>query len=208
MARKDSKTVHEAFARFFENPTRESFRSLLKEHVGELRNCDFKEDWPETGALAKHLIGIGNAGGGCLILGVKENADKSTQPQGLGQIKDKADISNGLKAYLPEPLFAAIETADFKYEASEYAALVGKLFQVVFVHARPESLPFLAQRGTTGLRAGAIYVRREGQTEEASYEEVQTLIRQRLAAVPQTEEARNIKEPKTTTTPPVMYSQP
>ena len=194
MARKDSKTVHEAFARFFENPTRESFRSLLKEHVGELRNCDFKEDWPETGALAKHLIGIGNAGGGCLILGVKENADKSTQPQGLGQIKDKADISNGLKAYLAEPLLAAIETADFKYEASEYAALVGKLFQVVFVHARPESLPFLAQRGTTGLRAGAIYVRREGQTEEASYEEVQTLIRQRLAAVPQTEEARGIKE--------------
>lgn len=194
MARKESKTVHEAFSRFFENPTRESFRSLLKEHVGELRNCDFKEDWPEMGALAKHVLGIGNAGGGCLILGVKENADKTTSPQGLQQIKDKADISNGLKAYLPEPLLAAVETADFKYEASEYAALVGKLFQVIFVHARPESLPFVAQRGTTGLRAGAIYVRREGQTEEASYEEVQTLIRQKLAAAPQTEEARGIKE--------------
>lgn len=194
MARKESKTVHEAFSRFFENPTRESFRSLLKEHVGELRNCDFKEDWPEMGALAKHVIGIGNAGGGCLILGVKENADKSTSPQGLQQIKDKADISNGLKAYLPEPLLAAVETADFKYEASEYAVLVGKLFQVIFIHARPESLPFVAQRGTTGLRAGAIYVRREGQTEEATYEEIQNLIRQKLAAAPQTEEARGIKE--------------
>lgn len=194
MARKESKTVHEAFSRFFENPTRESFRSLLKEHVGELRNCDFKEDWPEMGALAKHVLGIGNAGGGCLILGVKENADKTTSPEGLQQIKDKADISNGLKAYLPEPLLAAVETADFKYEASEYAALVGKLFQVIFVHARPESLPFVAQRGTTGLRAGAIYVRREGQTEEASYEEVQNLIRQKLAVAPQTEEARGIKE--------------
>lgn len=194
MARKESKTVHEAFSRFFENPTRESFRSLLKEHVGELRNCDFKEDWPEIGALAKHVIGIGNAGGGCLILGVKENADKSTSPQGIQKIKDKADISNGLKAYLPEPLLASVETADFKYEASEYVALVGKLFQVIFVHARPESLPFVAQRGTTGLRAGAIYVRREGQTEEASYEEVQNLIRQKLAAAPQTQEARGIKE--------------
>jgi hypothetical protein len=194
MARKDSKTVHESFSRFFEKPTRESFRSLLKEHLGELRNCDFKEDWPEMGALAKHLIGIGNAGGGCLVLGVKENADKSTSPEGLKQIMDKADISNGLKTHLPEPLLSAMETADFKYEASEYPALVGKLFQVIFVHARPDSLPFVAQRSTTGLRAGAIYVRREGQTEEASYEEVQNLLRQRLLAAPQTTEARNLKE--------------
>jgi hypothetical protein len=103
MIRKNSKTVHEAFSRFFESPTRESLRALLKEHVGELRNCDFKEDWPEMGALAKHLIGIGNAGGGCLVLGVKENADKSTSPEGLKQIKDKADISNGLKTYPTYP---------------------------------------------------------------------------------------------------------
>lgn len=194
MAKKESKTVHEAFSKFFENPTRESLRSLLKEHVGELRNCDFKEEWPEMGALSKHLIGIGNAGGGCLVLGVKENPDKSTSPEGLKQIKDKADVTNGLKSYLPEALLSAIETADFKFEASEYPALIGKLFQVVFVHARPDCLPFVAQRGTTGLRAGAIYVRREGQTEEATYEEVQNLIRQRLLSVPQTAEARNLKE--------------
>lgn len=194
MARKESKTIHEAFSRFFENPTRASLRALLREHVGELRNCDFKEDWPENSSLAKHVLGIGNAGGGCLVLGVKENTDKSTFPQGLKQIKDKADISNGLKAYLPEPLLAAIETADFKYEESEYPALVGKLFQVIFVHARPDSLPFVAQRGSTGLRAGAIFVRREGQTEEASYEEVQKLIGERLLATPQTALARNLKE--------------
>jgi hypothetical protein len=194
VARKESKTVHEAFSRFFENPTRQSFRLLLKEHVGELRNCDFKEEWPEFGALAKHVLGIGNAGGGCLIFGVKENADKTTSPDGLQRIKDKADISNGLKAYLPEPLLAAIETADFKYDAPEYPALVGKLFQVLFIHSTPEGLPFVSQRGTTGVRAGAIYVRREGQTEEASYEEVQALIRQKLSATPQTEVARGIKE--------------
>lgn len=194
MTRKDSKTVHEAFSRFFEAPTRESLRSLLKEHVGELRNCDFKMEWPVMASLAKHVLGMGNAGGGCLVFGVQENTDKTTSPKGLQQIKDKADISNGLKAYLPEPLLAAIETADFKYEASEYPTLVGKLFQVIFVHPRPESLPFVAQRGTTGVRAGAIYVRREGQTEEATYEEVQNLIRQKLAVTPQTEEARDLKE--------------
>ncbi|MBN8169666.1 ATP-binding protein [Burkholderia multivorans] len=194
MARKDSKTIHEAYARFFENPNRESFRSLLREHVGELRNCDFKESWPETGSLAKHLLGIGNAGGGCLVLGVKENENKSMSPQGLEQIKDKADIANALKAYLPEPLSAAVEIADFQYDASEYAALIGKRFQVIFVHPRLDALPFVAQRGTTGVRAGAIYVRREGQTEEGTYEEVQTLLKQRLASVPQTTEARDLKE--------------
>lgn len=194
MSRKKTKTVHEAFSRFFEDPTRESLRNLLKEHVGELRNCDFKEDWPESASLAKHILGIGNAGGGCLVLGVKEKDDNTTEPQGLAKLKDKADISNGLKAYLPEPLLAAIETADFKYDASEYPALVGKLFQVIFVHDRPDNVPFVALRGGTGLRAGAIYVRREGQTEEANYDEVQKLIAARLLALPQTLEARNLKE--------------
>ena len=95
---------------------------------------------------------------------------------------------------MPEPLLAALEVADFKYEAAEYPALVGKLFQVIFLHERPECLPFIAQRSGTGIRAGAIYARREGQTEEATYEEVQRLIDERLAVTPQTIEARNLKE--------------
>ncbi|WP_295438117.1 RNA-binding domain-containing protein [uncultured Thiodictyon sp.] len=194
MARKDAKTIHEAFSRFFEMPTRESLRSLLKEHVGELRNCDFKEEWPENAAVAKHVLGIGNAGGGCIIFGVAENEDKSSTPIGLAQLKDKADISNGIKVYLPEPLLAALETADYKYAASEYPALVGKLFQVVFIYPRPDALPFVSERGGTGLRAGAIYVRREGQTEEATYGEVQALISERFLAFQETIEVRNLKE--------------
>lgn len=95
---------------------------------------------------------------------------------------------------MPLALFSAIEIADFKYEASEYPALVGKLFQVLFVHARPEGIPFVAQRTGSGIRGGAIYVRREGVTEEANYDEVQRLIAERIAASPQTAEARNLKE--------------
>jgi hypothetical protein len=70
---------------------------------------------------------------------------------------------------------------------------VGKRFQVVFVHPRPEAVPFVAQRGGTGIRGGAIYIRREGATEEATYEEVERLITERLAASPQTVEARDLK---------------
>ncbi len=189
-----SKTVHESFSKFFESPTRESLRSLLREHLGELRNCDFKEAWPEHSAVAKHLIGLANVGGGCLVVGVKENKDKTLTPVGLTQIEDKADIVSRIKLFLPEPLLAALEIADYSYEAAEYPTLVGKRFQVVFVHARPEAVPFVAQRSGSGVRSGAIYIRREGATEEASYEEVQRLLTERLAASPQTIAARNLKE--------------
>jgi hypothetical protein len=101
---------------------------------------------------------------------------------------------NGIKGFLPEPLLAEVEIADFKYEASEYPALVGKTFQVVFVHPRPEKIPFIARKNGTGLRAGAIYIRREGMSEEASYEEVDRVIRERLAAAPQTAAAQGLKE--------------
>jgi predicted HTH transcriptional regulator len=188
------KTIHEAFSRFFELPNRETLRDLLREHVGELRSCDFKESWPEHSALAKHLLGIANAGGGCLVVGVKENPDKTAAPEGLAAIRDKADIFNGIKNYLPEPLLSAVEIADFSYQASEYPSLVGKMFQVVFVHSRPESLPFVMQRAGSGIRAAAIYIRREGSTEEANYDEVQRLLNERLAASPQTAEARDLKE--------------
>lgn len=194
MNKKEQKTIHEAFARFFEAPMRETLRDLLKEQLGELRSCDFKELWPDHASLAKHLLGLANAGGGCLVFGVKENPDKSTSPVGLPQIKDKADATNGIKGFLPEALLAAIEIADFKYEASEYPILVGKLFQVLFVHSRPEAMPFVSRRNGSGIREAAIYVRREGITEEATYEDIQRLLGERLAASPQTAEARDLKE--------------
>ncbi|QEE23098.1 hypothetical protein CS053_00260 [Rhodanobacter glycinis] len=187
------KTVHEAFARFFEKPSRESLRALLKEHVGELRRCDFKTEWPDLTAVAKHLLGLGNANGGCLVIGVKEESDKTLSPLGIGAIKDKANIINGIKAYLPEPLLQAVEIGDFSYDASEYEALVGKRFQVIFVHPIPELVPFVAQKSGAGIRSGAIYVRHEGSTDEASHEEVQRLIAQRVAHVPTTAQARDLK---------------
>lgn len=189
-----SKTIHESFSKFFENPTRESLRNLLKEHVGELRNCDFKESWPELAAVAKHLLGIANVGGGCLIIGVMENSDKTLSPSGLDKIKDKADIISGVKSFLPEPLLSALEIADFSFDAAEYPTLVGKRFQVLFIHSRADAVPFVAQKSGTGIRGGGIYVRKEGATEEATYEEVQRLIAQRLGSLPQTVEARNLKE--------------
>jgi len=46
------KTFHEAFTKFFEEPTRDKLRELLKNNVGELDNLDFKESFPAKDKLA------------------------------------------------------------------------------------------------------------------------------------------------------------
>ena len=194
MTPSNPKTIHESFARFFEAPTRESLRKLLREHLGELRFCDFKEQWLESPSLAKHILGISNAGGGCLVFGVKENSDKTTTPIGLDALKDKAHIIGGLKNYLPESLLSKLEIADFHYNSSEYQALIGKIFQVVFVGPKESDIPFVSRKEGEGIRSGAIYTRREGMTEEASYEEIKKLIENRISSSVPSGQARHILE--------------
>ena len=184
-----NKTLHEAFARFFENPDRTTFRSLLQEHMGEARNCDFKEAWPEFGAVSRHILGIANAGGGCLVIGVKEDDERALIAEGLATLVDKADINNKLKQYLPHQLLDCIELGDYSFKDSEYQAIKGKQFQLVFVHACNEGIPLVSLRDGVGIRGGAIYVRREGQTVEASHDELQGLLAKRLSSQPQTEVA-------------------
>jgi predicted HTH transcriptional regulator len=73
-----SKGLYEEFARFFEKPTREGLRELLKKNVGELQHCDFKVQWPALPKLSRILLGIANSGGGCVIIGVAENEDNES----------------------------------------------------------------------------------------------------------------------------------
>ncbi|MDP9891263.1 putative HTH transcriptional regulator [Variovorax boronicumulans] len=189
-----SKSVHESFSRFFEGPTRESLREFLKDNVGELKNCDFKEKWPDLAAVAKHLLGIANVGGGCLIIGVKEGEGGTLEPVGIAELKDKADVVSGIRGFLPEPLLNTVEIADFSYSAAEYPTLTGKRFQVIFVSTEPELLPFVAQRSGLSIRSGAIYIRKEGATEEANYDEVQRVLRQRVSSSAQLQKVSTLKE--------------
>lgn len=179
---KKNKSLHEEFAKFFENPTRDKFRELLKGNFGELNNLDFKEDWSSTwGKTAKHILGIANTGGGCLIVGVKQLDDKLLDPIGLKTSVDKADISKGIKKFLPSFLLSEIEMLDFSFDASEYPKLVGKTFQVLLVGDNPKYLPFVSQ-ATSGsdIQESEIYVRRGTSTEKTNYEELQRLLNTRI----------------------------
>jgi len=97
-----SKKQHEGFASFFEKPTRESLRSLLKENIGETDYLDFKEIWVPFPKLSKHILALSNSGGGAIIIGVKENDDGTTTPVGLKEFQDKEKISKGVAKYLPD----------------------------------------------------------------------------------------------------------
>ena len=174
------KSINEEFARFFEKPDREGLRELLKNNHGEFSNCDFKEKWTELEKIARHLLGMGNSGGGYLILGVAEMEDKTLDPKGLDKLLDKSDFYNGVQKFLPQNLLEKIDIQDYSYDASEYPTLVGKKFQVVFVGFDPKHLPFIATSEGKNIKNSAIYTRRGTSTVEVNYEELQSIVNRRL----------------------------
>jgi hypothetical protein len=188
------KSYKEAFARFFEEPTRERLRELLRENLGETKLLDFKEAWPKHPALAKHVLALANTGNGCVVAGVKENDDKTLEPVGLSQLTDKVDIINGIKSFLPSDLLTRLEVLDFAFEASEYPKLIGKAFQVLLVEFSPEHTPAVSLREGDGIRNAAVYVRREGQTAEATHDELQAIINKRIETKYSTSDEISLKQ--------------
>lgn len=173
-----NKGWREDYARFFEDPSREALRNLLRGHVGELNNCDFKKEWPVFSKVARHVLGLANSGGGCLIVGIEEKDDKTFDSVGIDELLDKADIQKGVQKFLPPQL--QYEVLDFSYDDSEYPRIIGKKFQVLLVEDSPEYIPFIAKADGDGIRKNAIYVRRGTSTEEANYEELQQILNRRL----------------------------
>jgi predicted HTH transcriptional regulator len=174
------KTIKEEFAQFYEDPTREGLRELLRDNLGEFPNLDFKEQWPAFPKLARHLLGLANLGGGCIIIGVAEKEDKSLESVGIDDLIDKSSVTNGIKKFLPNTLLENIDIGDFKYEVAEYPKLIDKKFQTIFVTSDAKHLPFVAMADGDGIRNNAIYTRRGPSTEEANYDELQNIINRRL----------------------------
>lgn len=177
---KPRKAFKEDFAKFYEDPTREGLRDLLKNNLGEFPYLDFKDKLPSFPKLAKHLLGIANLGGGCIVVGVAERDDKTLESKGIIELTDKKDIVDGIKKFLPHALSEDIEILDFAYSASEYEVLKGKNFQVILVAGDPKHIPFVSMSEGDGIRKNAIYVRHGTSSEEANYEELQNIINRRI----------------------------
>jgi predicted HTH transcriptional regulator len=171
----------EEFATFLESPSRPGLRELIKNHHGEVAELDFKENWPERAKIVKTILGMANTGGGCVVFGMAET-ENSIEACGLSKLRDKADIDHDFRRFLPNVLMENLHVCDFPFTESEYPPLKGKSFQVVIVPDAPENLPFLPITETDGLRKTAIYVRRLASTEEASYDELQSLLSRKISS--------------------------
>lgn len=188
------KGAKDAFAKFFEDPSRESFRELLTDNLGEGRIVDFKQEWLPENQLAKKILGFANTGFGCLIFGVAELEGGGLTPIGLNEFLDKADVENKLRKYLPQTLMEQITTWDFFYDTAEYEKIQGMKFQVIIVDYKPKYVPYLPIKNTTDLDDTAIYCRRDGLTVEASYNELQKIINDRLETGHSTKDEMHLKK--------------
>jgi hypothetical protein len=173
--------LSEDFARFFEAPTRDKLRRLLRDRTGEFDHLDFKREWPERSELARDILGFANTANGCLVVGVGEQDDGTLDVCGLQQLTDKTDTKSSLTKYLPSVV--AFDIHDFEFNESEYAAIKGKKFQVLMVAFNPESIPILATGEGTSIKRHHIYVRRDNATTVANHDDVQQLIEKRIDAV-------------------------
>lgn len=184
----------EALADVFKDPTRDSVRDLLKQNTGEAANLDFKESWPADDKLVRHVLALGNSGGGCLVIGVAERPDKTLDLVGLPEMRDKVDVTKKLHALVPDALRKDLGIHDFAYDSSDYEALQGKKFQLVLVLPDPEHMPFVAESGSGDARRGAVYVRRGTESVEASQAELQRIINDRLATGKSTAATLSLEE--------------
>ncbi len=188
------KQMKDMMYRLLQEPTLDKFREFLQAQTGEHNSIDFKRQWLPAAQLAKVMLAIANSQGGIIIFGISENEDKSVCIEGLTEFKDKADVSNEIKKYLSTNL--KYDVFNYSYDTSEYEALAGKRFQMLYIEDAPEFIPFMSNRDSENIiKSNVIYVRRGTSCEAANQEEIQNLISRRINHThPQTGKALKLDE--------------
>ena len=172
---------------FFKEPTLENFSEFLTQTLGEGAQAEFKEEWINPVKLSKILMGMANAGGGCIVIGVAENDDKTLSANGIPENKktyDPVEFSKIIESYFPQNVFNSFSIKNFFYDNDVYGSLKGKRFQVIFVSVNAGDLPIICARdgqsGKDTIYRGDIYIRRGSGSERINYEELQLIIAQNM----------------------------
>ncbi|MEA5549917.1 ATP-binding protein [Anabaena cylindrica UHCC 0172] len=177
MNTENRKGLKEAFAVFFENPSRESLRKLLIDHTGEHDDLDFKSALITPPILAKHIIAMANKAGGVIVFGVKETENGKFESVGIG-LNDKTHFLRDINAYVPDKL--SYEVIDFNFNEIEYTEIKGKSFRVVIIEYSPEYIPFLSKKDGEGIKKNLIYIRKNASSDMAEYNDLQDIFNRRL----------------------------
>lgn len=151
------KQIKDTVYRLLQEPTLDHFREFLQDQTGEHNAIDFKQEWIEKDKLAKLMLALANYGGGIVVFGVHENDDKTFSCDGLKELQAKEQIGAWIKPYLSSSL--KYDVYDFSYQTSEYEALKGKQFQMLFVEDTPQFLPFISRKEGSNIKPATIYIR-------------------------------------------------
>lgn len=183
-----SASLKDRFATFLRSPSRDDLLKIFDTALGEESYLDYKEDWPATEKMAKHVIGMANSGGGLIVIGVSELPDGTHDLVGLNKLKDKTDIYNIWSNILPDALIKSALVLDFDYTNSVSEANVhGKVFQAVLVQDSPQQIPFLAVTSRQDIKNDVVYVRRGPSTVAADGQELEDVINRRLSTLSSTQ---------------------
>lgn len=163
------------------NPSRDGFKTFLKESCGELDNIDFKEKWITKGKLAKIMLAMANTGGGVIVLGIQENKDDNYLAVGIDELKDAADVEKEIKKLVPRNLSYSV--LNFIYDDEIYGEYAGKKFQAIIIADAPEQLPFFSIGASDDIEKDCVYVRRSTSSEKASARDFETMIQRKLENV-------------------------
>lgn len=172
------KGLKEAFAVFFESPSRENLRKLLIDHTGEHDDLDFKKEWISPDVLAKHILAMANKSGGVIMFGIEEKSDQGLEAVGI-ELDDKTQFLRNINSYVPDEKLD-YHVHDFSFEDSEYPKIKGKSFRVLIVEYRPEYIPYLSKKDGKDIKKNSIYIRHNASTIQAEYNHLQDIFNRRL----------------------------
>ena len=168
--------------RFFKEPTLENFSDFLEENIGETNSYEFKSEWIDIEKIAQILMGMGNSGGGCIVIGVAEENGRM-ESQGIQKdIYDASDFTKKICKYIPDSIVGGIELVNFFYDHDAYGSLKNKKFQMIMIHVEDDKIPIVCKGDSKQFNKGDIFIRRGTNTEKVNYDELQMLLNKKVQA--------------------------
>lgn len=159
------------------------FLELVSQPLEEENQLEFKKEWIEAQKLAKIMLGMANLGGGIIIFGVEENANKTAKLVGLSEFKDKAVFQSEVKRWLPQSMCFKLSNYDFSCDEEKSIPIPRGLYQVIFVCSEDKDLPYLLSGNTGSEQEGSIFIRRGTQTVLANREEINAMVDKKINAL-------------------------
>jgi len=167
---------------FLKEPTLETFSFFLEQNLGETNNIEFKSEWIEIEKIAQILMGMGNSGGGYILIGIAEK-DGNLESKGIQEkIYDPSDFIKKISKYFPDSIVVNIQLLNFFFDNDVYGKLKNKKFQMIIINVEDDKIPIVCECESKLFKKGDIFIRRGTNTEKINYEELQMLLNRRIEA--------------------------